>query len=85
VHFHTTIILGRCDNPHVPVRITVEGMAYADLDRVALTRDTAGLIAGAVGTVVGVYGSGGYEVEFLDPDGRTLAVLTLDDTDIRPV
>ncbi len=61
-------------------------MAYADLDRVALLRDTAGLAAGAVGTVVGVYGSGGgYEIEFLDQDGRTLAVLTLGEDDIRSV
>jgi uncharacterized membrane protein len=59
-------------------------MAYADLDLVALARDTEGLAAGAVGTVVGVYGNGGYEVEFIDPYGRTLAVLTLGDTDIRP-
>jgi hypothetical protein len=60
-------------------------MSYADLDRVVLLRDTAGLAAGAVGTVVGVYGSGGYEVEFLDPDGQTQAVLTLGEDDIRPV
>jgi hypothetical protein len=60
-------------------------MAYAELDRVALTRDTAGLAAGAVGTVVGVYGNGGLEIEFLDQDGRTLAVLTLGEDDIRPV
>jgi hypothetical protein len=62
-------------------------MSYADLDRVALLRDAEGLPAGAVGTVVGVYanGNGGYEVEFLDPNGQTLAVLTLGDADIRPV
>jgi hypothetical protein len=61
-------------------------MAYAELDRVALLRDTAGLAAGAIGTVVGVYGSGGgCEVEFFDLDCRTLAVLTLGEDDIRPV
>jgi hypothetical protein len=59
-------------------------MSYADLDRVALLRDAEGLSAGAVGTVVGVYPAGGYEVEFLGPEGRTLAVLTLGDADIRP-
>ena len=61
------------------------GMEYAELDRVALLRDTEGLAAGAVGTVVGVYSAGGYEVEFLDLDCRTLAVLTLGEDDIRPV
>jgi len=61
-------------------------MTYAELDRVALLRDAEGLAAGAVGIVVGVYGSGGgYEIEFLDPNGQTLAVLTLGDDDIRPV
>jgi uncharacterized membrane protein len=51
-------------------------MAYADLDLVALARDTEGLAAGAVGTVVGVYGN---------LDGQTRAVLTLGDTDIELV
>ncbi len=59
-------------------------MEYAELDRVALTLDTEGLAAGAVGTVVGVYGSGGYEVEFLDTEGRTLAVVTLTADGLRP-
>jgi hypothetical protein len=61
-------------------------MAYAELDRVALLRDAEGLAAGAVGIVVGVYGSGGgYEIEFVDQYGRTLAVLTLGEDDIRSV
>ena len=44
-----------------------------------------GLQAGDVGTVVGAYGNGGYEVEFLTADGGTVAVVTLSDTDIRPM
>ncbi len=58
-----------------------------ELQRVALVGAVpdAGLVAGAVGTVVGDYGNGGYEVEFTDADGHTLAVQTLAEADIRPV
>lgn len=51
-----------------------------ELDLVALRQDLPnhGLIAGNVGTVVFVHADGAaYEVEFLDSDGRTLAVETL--------
>lgn len=41
-------------------------------------------MSGDVGTVVGVYGNGGYEVEFMAGDGHTIAVVTLSETDIRP-
>ena len=49
------------------------------LDVVALLEDkpSAGLVAGQVGTVVEVLASGVFEVEFLDSDGRTVAVCEL--------
>jgi hypothetical protein len=57
-----------------------------EFERVVLKRDVPeeGLVAGDVGTVVHVYGTGeGYEVEFLTPAGRTVAVATLDARDVR--
>jgi hypothetical protein len=51
-----------------------------ELDPVALLEDLPahGLEAGDVGTVVFVHHAGeGYEVEFMDADGRTLVVETL--------
>lgn len=57
-----------------------------EFERVVLTRDVPeeGLVAGDVGTVVHVYGGGeGYEVEFLTPSGRTIAVATLEADDVR--
>ncbi len=45
-----------------------------------------GLHCGDVGTVVGIYGNGkAYEVEFVDGDGSTIALLTLEPTAIRPI
>lgn len=47
---------------------------------------THGLVAGDVGTVVFVHREGqGYEVEFMDADGRTLAVETLHAPQVAPV
>lgn len=49
-------------------------------------RAEVGLRAGDVGTVVHVYGDGeGYEVEFMNKHGDTLAVLTLPCTAVRAV
>lgn len=58
---------------------------YQGHELVVLTRDvpTEGLNTGDVGTVVGRYGNGGYEVEFATADGHTLAVVTLGESDIR--
>lgn len=43
-----------------------------------------GLVAGDVGTVVQRYADGeASEVEFVDPQGATIAVLTLDDIAVR--
>jgi len=55
-------------------------LAFKELEAVALRQDLPefGLVAGDVGTVVFVHRDGqGYEVEFTDADGRTLAVQTL--------
>lgn len=41
---------------------------------------------GDVGTVVHVYGEGdAYEVEFVDGGGATIALLTMDAGDVRPI
>jgi hypothetical protein len=59
-----------------------------ELDLVVLKRDlpTERLAAGDVGTVVLVHQQGaGYEVEFTTLSGETVAVVTLDASDVRPV
>ncbi|MCE5291829.1 MAG: DUF4926 domain-containing protein [Nocardiaceae bacterium] len=58
---------------------------YAEHEVVVLTRDlpAEALLAGDVGAIVGIYASGGYEVEFTAADGTTFAVVTLSDDDIR--
>jgi hypothetical protein len=63
-------------------------MNIAEHDVVVLTRDVPehGLRGGDVGAVVHVYGTGAaYEVEFVSGGGQTLAVETLQPTDIRPL
>jgi len=57
-------------------------------DRVVLTADLPGekLTAGDVGTVVHVHRDGkAYEVEFVSLDGETVAVVTLERAQVRPV
>jgi hypothetical protein len=57
-----------------------------EFDRVVLTRDLPeeGLEAGDAGTVMHVYdGGAGYEVEFTTLSGRTVAVATVLDGQIR--
>ncbi len=59
-----------------------------ELDTVVLTRDLPehGLQRGDVGAVVHVHGAGAaYEVEFVDGDGRTLALATLTPQDVAPM
>ncbi len=59
-----------------------------DLDIVVLTRDLPeqGLARGDLGTVVHVYQDGrAYEVEFATLTGRTIAVVTLEPSDVRPL
>ena len=59
-----------------------------ELDLVVLKRDLPAerLTAGDVGTVLLVHQQGaGYEVEFTTLSGDTVAVVTLDASDVRPV
>ena len=61
---------------------------HNELDTVVLARDLKEhkLSRGDVGTVVHCYAGGqAYEVEFVTGEGRTIAVLTLEKTDIRPM
>ena len=60
-------------------------MKEHDLVVLARDLDTTDLKAGDVGVIVGEYAKGGYEVEFVNAAGDTLAVLTLEDSDIRPM
>jgi hypothetical protein len=58
-----------------------------ELDIVVLTEGVAdhGLKPGDVGTVVLVHRNGeAFEVEFLTRRGKTVAVATLDDSQVRP-
>ncbi len=59
-----------------------------ELDVVALTCNLPeqGLVRGDVGTVVLVHGAGeAYEVEFVGYDGHTVALLTLERDQLRPL
>jgi hypothetical protein len=59
-----------------------------ELDTVALTHDISeyALERGDVGAVVHCYKDGfTFEVEFVTADGKTIAVLTLNHADIRPI
>jgi len=59
-----------------------------ELDTVVLARDVPehGLVGGDVGSVVHVHRDGeAYEVEFVNAAGSTIAVLTLNSADVRPM
>ncbi len=59
-----------------------------ELDAVALTSDLPGhnLVRGDVGTVVLAHARGrAFEVEFVDYDGQTVALVTVDRTQVRPL
>lgn len=59
-----------------------------ELETVVLTRDISehGLKEGDVGAVVHSYADArGFEVEFVTAEGRTIAVLTLTEGDLRRV
>jgi hypothetical protein len=62
-------------------------MKYSELDTVVLARDLPkhGLCTGDLGAVVGVYDPDGVEVEFVTASGKTEAVLTLTEHDVRAV
>ncbi len=62
--------------------------AIKEHDRVVLTANLVDekLAAGDVGTVVHVYREGrAFEVEFVSLDGETVAVVTLERAQVRPV
>lgn len=62
-------------------------MTYKNLEIVALNSDIPeyGLKKGDTGTIVDIHEDGEtYEVEFMSDEGRTIAVATLDVTDISP-
>lgn len=59
---------------------------FKELDTVVLTHDIEehGLKQGDIGAVVHCYKDGAaFEVEFVTADGRTIALLTLNEVDIR--
>jgi hypothetical protein len=61
---------------------------YSELDTVVLAHDLKehSLTRGDVGTIVHRYAEGkAYEVEFVTGEGKTIAVVTLETTDIRPM
>lgn len=63
-------------------------MKYDELDIVTLTHEIEeyGLSKGDSGTVVSVYNNGeAYEIEFINPNGKTIALLTLAPSDLCSV
>ena len=62
-------------------------MKLALFELVVLTRDLPehGLCKGDLGTVVHLHEASGAEVEFMTVKGRTVAVVTVTTTDVRPV
>ncbi len=58
-----------------------------ELDTVALTHSMKkfGLVEGDVGAIVHRYDNNRFEVEFVTAQGETIAVLTLEKSDIRPL
>ena len=62
-------------------------MRYQVLETVVLDRNLAehGLRKGDLGSVVEVYEPDGLGVEFVAASGRSAALLTLNDRDVRPV
>jgi hypothetical protein len=62
-------------------------MTFKTLDTVVLDRDMPefGLKKGDLGAVVQIYEPDGLEVEFVTASGRTEALVTLDQKDVRRV
>ena len=62
-------------------------MRFRILDTVVLDRDlpNLGLRRGDLGAVVQVYKEDGIEVEFVAASGRTEALVTLKESDVRPI
>jgi hypothetical protein len=62
-------------------------MTFRELDTVVLDRDVPehGLRRGDLGAVVQVYEPDGLEIEFVTASGRTQALVTLNERDVRTV
>jgi hypothetical protein len=62
-------------------------MKHKLLDCVVLAKDLPefGLRVGDLGTIVAIYEPDGLEIEFIKASGETQAVLTLTETDVRPI
>jgi hypothetical protein len=62
-------------------------MTYSNLDTVVLAKDLPehGLRAGDLGAIVEVYSPDGLDVEFVTGSGRTKALVTLENDDVRPI
>jgi len=62
-------------------------MKYSVLDTVVLNRDLPehGLQRGDLGAIVEIYDANALEVEFVTASGRTGALLTLTEADVRQV
>jgi len=60
---------------------------FSEYQVVRLKRTMHAVPAGAIGAIVMAYDSvpPGYEVEFTDRDGRTIALLTLQEEDLEDV
>jgi len=65
----------------------VIAMRFKELDTVVLERDVPenGLRRGDLGAVVQTYDPDGLEVEFVTASGRTQAVVTLRESDVRSI
>jgi hypothetical protein len=62
-------------------------MRFRILDTVVLNRDLPdlGLRSGDLGAIVQVYQEDGIEVEFVAASGRTEVLVTLKESDVRPI
>ena len=62
-------------------------MKFKELETVVLIRDLPGdgLRDGDLGSVVGTYDPDGLDVEFVTASGRTQALVTLHESDVRRV
>lgn len=77
---------GPAERKWISRRLDASGVRTGDEVDAAEFYAPVELTADAVGTVVGAYGDGGgYEVEFVDAEGRTIAVVRLGESDLRPI
>lgn len=81
------ILLFGTDTPRLVTAFPGQGMRFKQLDTVVLDRDIPEhrLRRGDLGAVVGVYEPDGIEVEFVTASGKTEALVTLKDADVRTV